>query len=555
MLVKGRSMTGITTEFLESARANQQRLCSNLKSRYDFIVCGSGSSGCVVARRLAEDANVSVLLLEAGGSDDVPGVMEPGLWTTNLGTERDWAFLSEPSPHVNNRSLLLSMGKVLGGGSSINAMIWSRGHKSDWDYFASEAADPAWSYEAVLEIYRQIEDWHGVADPKYRGTGGPLFVQPSPTPHPIVPALLEGCQLNGIPTFEHQNGRMMESKCGACLIDQRIRDGKRQSVFRSYVFPHMDRPNLTVLTGAMVNQVVFHGKTAVAVEILHAGAQHRIAADSEIVLSLGACNTPKLLMQSGIGDEVELRRFGIDVVQHLPGVGANFQDHIGFDCVWEAPETLTPPNSGAELTYFCQSDPSLDHPDIQVCCAEFTKTSPENAAKFQPPANSWALFGGLERPKSRGRIRLTGPRASDPISIEAGFLSHPDDMKAAIACVEICRAVGNSSALKPFVKREIMPGNLHGRELEDFIRNAAVTYWHETCTAKMGRDSMSVVDGTLKVYGVERLRIADGSIMPRITIGNTQAPCVIIGERASQILKDEHKLNASVLAQPPMSTT
>ena len=544
-------MSDGSAEFLGSVRANQQQLRSNLKSHYDFIVCGSGSSGSVVARRLAEDGNVSVLLVEAGGDDVVPSVLEASQWPMNLGTERDWGFVAEPNPHLNDRAVPLPMGKVLGGGSSINVMIWARGHKTDWDYFASEAGDSAWSYDSVLNIYRQIEDWHGIADPKYRGTGGLVHVQPARAPNPIVPALLEGCQANGIPIFEHQNGRMMESTSGASVIDMRVREGKRRSVFRSYVFPYMDRPNLTVLTCAVVDRIVFDGKRAAGVEISYGGARHRIDASREVVISLGACHTPKLLMQSGVGDRAELERFGIPVIQHLPGVGANFQDHVGFDCVWESPELLAPHNTGVEVTYFCQSDPDLDYPDIQVCLAEFTKTNSDNAARFQPPTNCWTLFGGLERPKSRGRIRLTGPGPSDPIQIEAGFLSHPDDMTAAISCVELCRAVGNSAAMKRFTKREIMPGKLRGKDLEDFIRNAAVTYWHQTCTAKMGQDSMSVVDGSLKVHGVENLRIADGSIMPRITIGNTMAPCVIIGERAGHILQSEHKLKATSLATVP----
>jgi choline dehydrogenase len=492
---------------------------------------------------------VSVLLLEAGGDDSEPGIVEAGQWPVNLGSERDWGFVAQPNPHLNGRAVPLSMGKVLGGGSSINVMIWARGHQTDWDYFASEAGDPAWSYESVLEIYRQIEDWHGAADPSYRGTGGMVFVQPAAAPNPIVPAVLDGCRSTGIPIFDHQNGRMMESRSGASVIDMRVRDGKRQSIFRSYVFPYMARPNLTVLARAIVDRIVFDGKRAVGVEISHAGARRRIDAGREIVLSLGACHTPKLLMQSGVGDRAELQCFGIPVIQHLPGVGANFQDHVGFDCVWESPERLTPHNTGVEVTYFGQSEPALDHPDIQVCLAEFTKTSAENAAKYQPPANGWTLFGGLERPKSRGRIRLTGAKPSDPIRIDAGFLSDPADMKSAIACVEMCRAVGNSAAMTPFTKREIMPGELNGGDLENFIRDAAVTYWHQTGTAKMGQDSMSVVDGSLRVHGIESLRIADGSVMPRITIGNTMAPCVIIGERAGQILQAEHKLETISLAR------
>jgi choline dehydrogenase len=332
-------------DFGERVRVNQRKLRSDLKSHYDFIVCGSGSSGSVVARRLAEYAGVSVLLLEAGGSDDVPSVVEAGQWPTNLGGDRDWAFQAQPNSHLNGRSIPMNMGKVLGGGSSINAMAWSRGHKNDWDYFASEAGDPAWSYESVLNTYLRIEDWHGAPDPKYRGTGGPIFVEPAPNPNPIAPAMLEGARSIGIPTFENQNGRMMEGEGGASILDLRARNGKRHSVFRSYVFPDMDRPNLTVLAHALVTRLTFQGKRATGVEISYNGSTYRIRAGLEIVLSLGAIHTPKVLMQSGIGDQAELRRLGIPVVQHLPGVGQNFQDHPAIGCVWEYSEALPPRNN------------------------------------------------------------------------------------------------------------------------------------------------------------------------------------------------------------------
>jgi choline dehydrogenase len=231
-------------EFVERVRVNQQKLSSDLKAQYDFVVCGSGSSGSVVARRLADNPDVSVLLLEAGGDDDIPEVMEAGRWSMNLGSERDWSFQTRPNAGLNGRSIHLAMGKVLGGGSSINVMVWARGHKSDWDFFASEAGDPAWGYESALEIYRCIEDWHAVPDPKYRGTGGPVFVEPASNPNPIAPAMLEAARLIGIPTFENQNGRMMESDGGASVIDLRARSGTRQSVFRSYVFPCMDPAEL-----------------------------------------------------------------------------------------------------------------------------------------------------------------------------------------------------------------------------------------------------------------------------------------------------------------------
>jgi choline dehydrogenase len=529
-------------DFAEQVRGNQRRLRDGLRSQYDFIVCGSGSSGSVVARRLAENPDVSVLLLEAGGSDEVPSVTEPARWVENLGTERDWKFVGQPNPHLKGRAMPLSMGKVLGGGSSINGMGWARGHKNDWDFFASESGDTAWNYESVLKIYRRIEDWQGAPDPTRRGTGGLVFVQSAPDPNPIAPAMVEGARSIGMPTFESNNGRLMEDGGGASIIDVNVRDGKRLSVFRSYVFPYLDRPNLTVLTHALVTKLTLEGKRATGVEIALDGKILRITAGLEVVLSLGAMHTPKVLMLSGIGDQAELQRLGIPVVQHLPGVGQNFQDHFAVGCIWEYREPLAARNNGGEVTFFWKSDPGLDTPDLQTCQVEVPLCSAETGAKFNPPAASWTLYGGVVRPKSRGQIRLTGSNPDDPIQIDANTLSHPDDLKAAVAHVELCREIGNSAALRPFTKREVMPGSLRGTALEDFIRDAASTYHHQTCTAKMGRDSMSVVDGQLKVYGIENLRIADGSIMPRVTTGNTMAPCIIIGERAAEALRNEHML-------------
>src|ERR1700726_2213415 len=292
-----------TADFIERVRVNQQKLAAEIKPHYDFIVCGSGSSGSVVARRLAENPDVSVLLLEAGGTDDMPSVMEAGQWPANLGSDRDWAFQAQPNPHLNGRSIPLSMGRVLGGGSSINVMVWARGHKHDWDFFASESGDPAWNYESVLNIYRRIEDWQGAPDPTRRGTGGLVFVQPAPDPNPIAPAMVEGARSIGMPAFDSNNGHLMEGDGGASITDLRVRHGKRLSVFRTYAFPYMDRPNLTVLTNALVTKVTLEGRRATGVEIAFDGKTQRIRAGCEVVLSLGAMHTPKVLMLSGIGDQ------------------------------------------------------------------------------------------------------------------------------------------------------------------------------------------------------------------------------------------------------------
>jgi len=308
-------------DFAERVRENQRKLRDGLRSQYDFIVCGSGSSGSVVAGRLAENPDVSVLLLEAGDTDDVPSVTEAARWFENLESERDWKFVAQPNPHVKGRSMPLSMGKVLGGGSSINVMAWARGHKNDWDFFASESGDPAWNYESVLNIYRRIEDWQGAPDPTRRGIGGLVFVQSAPDPNPIAPAMVEAARFIGMPTFDSNNGRMMEGGGGASIIDLRVRDEKRLSVYRTYAFPYMDRPSLTVLTRALVTKVTLEGKRATGVEIAFGGKTQRIRVGCEVVLSLGAMHTPKVPMLSGIGDQADRQRLGIPAVQHLPGVG------------------------------------------------------------------------------------------------------------------------------------------------------------------------------------------------------------------------------------------
>jgi len=544
------ALSSEAVDFPERVRLNQQKLRTELRPSYDFIVCGSGSSGSVVARRLAEDPTVSVLLLEAGGGDDVPSVMNAGQWPLNLETERQWNFRAQPNARLNGRAMPLNMGRVLGGGSSVNAMIWARGHMNDWDFFAAEAGDRAWNYDSVLDIYRRIEDWRGVPDPKRRGAGGLLFVQPAPDPNPIAPALVVGAASLGIKAFDDAMGSMMETDGGAALNNLRVRGGQRLSAFRSYVYPVMDRPNLTVLSSALVLRILFENRRAVGVEVSYCGAVRRIRASVETILSMGAINTPTLLLQSGVGDAAELKRFGIPIVQHLPGVGKNFQDHVLVSSIWEYLDPLAPQNNGGEATAFWKSDSSLDTPDIHVLQAEFPLFTPENA-HHEPPAGAWSICACLVRPRSRGEIRLTGSNPRDPVQICANTLDDPADLKALVRAVEFCREIGNSEALRPFAKREVMPGPLKGLELENFIRNAIATVWHQTCTAKMGRDAMSVVDHELKVHEIENLRIADGSIMPRVTTGNTMAPCIVIGERAAEILRARYKLIPSEAVSMP----
>lgn len=537
----GLSVPGLSAlaDELDAMRANQAERGAALKSAYDYIVIGTGSSGSALVGRLAaRKPDASILMIEAGDWDVAPSVLDPGAWFTNLGTERDWQDVSLPSPSVNNRAIPEHMGKVVGGGSSINATIWARPFRADLEYWAQQAGDPAWGYEAGLAIYRRMENWQGKPDARYRGTGGPVWCQEAKDPNPMAPAMLKACRELGFPILDDLNGAREEGAGGYALMNHIIRDGRRQSMARSYLYPVLAQKNLTLLVKTHVDRLTFKGTRATGVEFMRAGKLVRVQAHTEVIVSSGGINTPKLMMLSGIGNSAELAKHGIKTLVHAPEVGRNFQDHILHGgCLWE-PEQYSPlRNSAANASGFAKSNIALASPDLNIVQIELPYASEVIGKEYSPPKTAWALCAGLVAPKSRGTVTLRSGNPADRPVVDAQFLSHPDDVKALAVGIELCREIGNANAMKAFAKREVAPGRkLDGQEMVDFIRNGATTYFHEVGTCRMGHDKEAVVDAQLRVNGIQGLRIADSSIMPRIPGVATMASCALIGERAADIL-------------------
>jgi len=523
---------------LDAIRANQNERTTKLEDAYDYVVVGTGSAACALVGRLATRTDASILMIEAGDWDTAPSVMDPGVWFTNLGSERDWKDVAIPSASTNNRAIGEHMGRVVGGGSSINATIWARPFKADLEHWATVSGDRSWGYESGLEVFRRMESWQGSPDDHYRGKNGPVWVQPAKDPHPVAHAMLAACRTLGYPVLNDQNGAREENGTGFALMNQIIRDGRRQSMARSYLYPVLSRPNVTVMVNTHVDRLTFSGTKVTGVQITGASGPKNIGARTEVIVSAGGINTPKLLMLSGIGDEAQLRKNDIKTLVKAKEVGRNFQDHILHGgCIWEPREHIPHRNSAANAAGFLKSKAGLVSPDVNLVQIELPYASDVVGKQYSPPGTSWALCAGLVAPKSRGEIRLRSSNPADRPIVDARFLSHPDDVKALAYAIDVCREIGNSSAMKDFVKREVAPGKkLTGKAMDDFIRNGATTYFHQSGTCRMGKDAEAVVDSKLRVNGVQGLRIADSSIMPRIAGVATMATCALIGERAADIL-------------------
>jgi choline dehydrogenase len=517
-------------------------------STFDFIVCGSGSSGSVVARRLAENRHVRVLLIEAGGRSDIDEVRDAAKALANLGSQRDWGYEMTANPHIDGRRLPLPAGKVLGGGSSINFMYWARGHKSDWDYFAAQAGDPAWGFDSVRGMYESIEHWRGTGDPTRETAHGIIPITQDSNASDLGSAASDAFERSGLPRYKSLNGSLMEESIGYSDSERTVVDGQRVSVFTAYLQDYLTAPNLIILTETLVQSVTIEGNRATGVSVMQSGKSRQFKARYEVILATGAIQTPKILMLSGIGDEEELRRHDITIRQHLPGVGQNFQDHpLILGCNWLAPEGATAMQP-ASLVALCNSHASSLAPDLHIVFSGFMTATPRVSQRYHYPDGNfvfpggWGMGIGLLRPASRGRITLADANPNSKPVIDACMLSETKDQEALLVAIEMARSIGNSGALKNFTTGELSPGLSTAEERNSFLRDAIGTYFHPTSTAKMGADDLSVVGANLTVYGIEGLRIADASIMPRIPAGNTMAPCVVIGERASSLIKASYGL-------------
>ncbi|MEP0323981.1 GMC family oxidoreductase [Bauldia litoralis] len=531
---------------------------------YDHIVIGAGSAGCVVANRLSADPDRTVLLIEAGGKDRHPLVRLPMLMGKLMHSGiYNWRYHTEPEPEFDNREVYWPRGKALGGTSTINGMIYVRGNRADYDRWA-QMGNPGWSYAEVLPYFRKSES-HVERHDAYHGDDGPLTVCRARGHSPLYDRFIEAGVEAGYTSNDDFNGEVQD---GFGRYDFTIRDGKRWSTSRAFLRPVMNRPNLTVATHALTHRIVIEKGRAVGVEYERGGKTIVARATREIVLSAGAVNAPQILMLSGIGDADELKQHGIAPVHHLPGVGRNLQDHVDVCVVYEINQPLTLYSDlrvdrltraivegtlfgrGVATTFpyeggaFVRSRPGLAAPDIQ---AHFMPALEKTANLHWPKPFQRArvednhgvtIRVGPVNPESRGRITLRSADPRDPPRIFANYLATQFDKDTTIAGVQIIREVMAQPAFADILGEEIAPGpdKVSDADLMQWLKKAGGTTLHPVGTCKMGTDAEAVVDPELKVHGIDGLRVADASIMPIIASGNTNAPTIMIGEKAADMV-------------------
>ncbi|MEO1638152.1 MAG: choline dehydrogenase [Pseudomonadota bacterium] len=531
----------------------------------DYVIIGAGSAGCAIAYRLAE-AGQKVLVIEHGGTDMGPLIQMPAALSYPMNMKQyDWGMKSEPEPHLGGRQLVTPRGKVIGGSSSINGMIYVRGHACDYDYWAESGAQ-GWAYADVLPYFKRMETWHDGGhggDPAWRGKDGPLHVTRGPRTNPLTRAFVEAGKQAGYPVTGDYNGEQQE---GFGPFDATIYKGRRWSAATAYMRPALKRPNCTI-TRALARKIVIEDGRAIGVEVSRGSKIDVIKANREVIVAASSLNSPKLLMLSGVGPAAHLAEHGIDVVADRPGVGQNLQDHLELYIQQAATKPVTlfqywnlrgKARIGAEWLLwktglgssnqfesagFIRSKPGIKYPDIQF---HFLPIAVSYDGKVAPDGHGFQAHVGPMRSKSRGQVTLRSADPTEHPKIEFNYMSHPEDWEDFRTCIRLTREIFAQPAFDTYRGREISPGAdaQSDEALDDFIREHAESAYHPCGTCRMGAadDPTAVVDPECRVIGVDGLRVADSSIFPRVTNGNTNGPSIMVGEKAVDHILGRHPL-------------
>ena len=538
-------------------------MSSSASTPFDYVIVGAGAAGCALASRLTENPAVRVCLLEAGGPDTSVLIHAPmGFAVSAPLSLNNWGYETVPQAGFNGRRGYQPRGKVMGGSTSVNAMVYTRGHKADYDHWAS-LGNPGWSYDEVLPLFKRSENNQCFGENAYRGTGGPLQVSYLRSPSPINEVFLQACEQVGLPRTADYNGEQ-QLGCGPTQAMQA--GGERCSAAKAFITPYLSRANLTVVTGAHTERVLMNGKRATGVQYLHEGKSVQVTAAREVILSAGAFGSPQLLMLSGIGPQSQLQAHGINTVHTLPGVGQNLQDHITTVLIqrtphkevalgvslsgtatiiksifeWRNKRTGWITSNVAESQGFLKTDPSADKPDIQLALC--TGIVDDHNRKMHL-GHGYTLHVTLCRPKSRGSVTLQSAKSTDAPLIDPAFLQHPDDMATLVKGTQIGLDILKATAFDDYRGDMLYPIDRNNtQQIEAFLRDHSDTEYHPSGTCKMGphSDPMAVVDAELRVHGIQNLRVVDTSIMPTLTGGNTTAPTIMIAEKATDLLRAAH---------------
>jgi choline dehydrogenase len=521
---------------------------------YDYIIVGSGSAGSVLANRLSANPEAKVLLLEAGGSDSSFYVRMPAGIASLSGPRFNWGYETAPQPALHGRRMYWPRGRLVGGSSSVNAMVYMRGQPADYDHWR-QLGNAGWSYADVLPLFKKAERNERLHD-EFHGDDGPLNVAERPYTNPLSHVFVEAAQQAGLPFNPDFNGAVQQG-CGLFQVTQK--NGARWSAASAYLHPVAARPNLTILTKAQATRVLIEKGRAVGVEYVRRGRRHTARAAQEVLLAGGAINSPQLLLLSGVGLAEELRTLGVRVAHDLPGVGKNLQDHLNVNIVQHAVKGVALDGKGrglapiavalqfllfktgpgtsnlAEAGAFAISNPGAATPDIQY---HFIPAQVVDHARTPMDGEGITLHACCLRPQSRGEIRLASTDPLQPPVMDPNYLAADYDLKILIAGIKQGREILAAAAFKPWLGEERLPGaaSQSDAELEEFIRATAETEYHPVGTCKMGNDPMAVVDERLRVRGIERLRVIDASIMPALVSGNTNAPTIMIAEKAAEMM-------------------